>query len=129
MQVVREIAAMRPTVTAAPLATCNDLAPACPGVAAAIAPAPPFNAVHAARVEQITKQDRACGGEALRGRHRTDLRRAAVLCTLSVMTVVALVAAARVAAPAGAIAPPTLLSRSPCLPRGRPPAPRRTLLP
>jgi len=108
MQLVREIDAMRPTVTAAPLATCHDLAPACPGVAAAIAPAPPFNAVHAARVEQITKQDRACGGEALRGRHRTDLRRAAVLCTLSVMTVVALVAAARVDAAAGAIAHPSL---------------------
>src|SRR5258706_16239174 len=108
MQLVRETDAMRPTVTAAPLATCHDLAPACPGVAAAIAPAPPFNAVHAARVEQITKQDRACGGEALRGRHRTDRRRAAVLCTLSVMTVVALVAAAPADAAPGALAHPPL---------------------
>src|SRR5258706_4129185 len=108
MQLVREIDAMRPTVTAAPLATCHGLAPACPGVAAAIAPAPPFNAVHAMRVEQITKQDHACGGEALRGRRRTDLRRAAVLCTLSVMTAVALVTAARVDAAAGAIAHPSL---------------------
>src|SRR5260221_555989 len=103
------MASLPPTVTAAPLATCHDLAPACPGVAAAIAPAPPFNAVHAARVVQITKQDRACGGEALRGRHGTDLRRAAVLCTLSVMTVVALVAAARAPAAAGGIAHPPLL--------------------
>jgi peptidoglycan/xylan/chitin deacetylase (PgdA/CDA1 family) len=62
----------------------------------------------AARIEQIGKQDWGSGGEVLRARHRIDRRRAAVLCTLSLLSVAALMPAARADAVAGAIAHPSL---------------------
>src|SRR5215467_12482343 len=57
---------------------------------------------------QITKQGCGSGREALRGRHRTDRRRAAVLCTLSLLSIAALMPTARADAAAGAIAHPSL---------------------